>query len=303
MQRIGLLHILITNRRQFVTVNGIESDLTNISCGIPQGSVLGPILFLLYINDFYLCSTIFDFHLFADDANLFCRHKDINILRQNINTELNNVSLWLRSNKLSLNIQKSNFVIFHPPRKKIFCDFQLILENKLLNQEKCIKYLGVFIDSSMSWKSQIQFILTKIKRSVGILSKVRHYVDINVLCNLYYMYALIYPFLIYGIIAWGNTFSTTLQPLFILQKQAICLITFISFHEHSSPTFRKLNIIKLDDLISYHIQCSTLTLARLPGPSEIYPWASKTTLTLADPAIRISGLLIFCRTISFAMRK
>ena len=75
-----------------------------------------------------------------------------------MNTELNNVSMWLLSNKLSLNIQKSSFVIFHPPQKKISCHFQLILENKCLNQEKCIKYLGVFIDSSLTWKSQIQYI-------------------------------------------------------------------------------------------------------------------------------------------------
>ena len=87
-----------------------------------------------------------------------------------------------------------------------------------LNQEKCIKYLGVFIDSSLSWKCQIQYILIKIKRSVGILSKIRYYVDINVLSNLYY--ALTYPFLIYEIIARGNTYSTTLQPLFILQKKS-----------------------------------------------------------------------------------
>ena len=103
----------------------------------------------------------------------------------------------------------------------------------------------------MSWKSQIQYILTKIKRGVGILSKIRYYSGINVPSNLYY--ALIYPFFIYGIIAWGNTYSTTLQPLFILQKRAIRLITFASFHEHSSPIFRKLNIIKLNDLLSYHI--------------------------------------------------
>ena len=113
------------------------------------------------------------------------------------------------------------------------------------------KISGVFIDSSLLWKSQIQYIFTKIKRSVGILSKIRYYVDINVLSNLYY--ALIYPFLIYRKIAWGNTYSTTLQPLFILQKRAIHLMTLTSFHEHSSPILRKLNIIKLDDLISSHI--------------------------------------------------
>ena len=108
----------LSDRQQFVTVNGVKSDLTSISCGIPQGSVLGPILFLLYINDFHLCSALFDFHLFADDANLFYRHKDIKLWQQNINDELKNVSLWLCSNKLSLNIEKSNFVIFHPLQKK-----------------------------------------------------------------------------------------------------------------------------------------------------------------------------------------
>jgi len=88
----------LSDRQQFVTFNGVKSDLTSISCGIPKGSVLGPILFLLYINDFHLWSTLFDFHLFADDANLFYRHKDIKILQQNINDELKNVSLWLCSN-------------------------------------------------------------------------------------------------------------------------------------------------------------------------------------------------------------
>ena len=91
-----------------------------------------------------------------------------------------------------------------------------------------MKYLGVFIDSSLSWKSQIQYILTKIKRSVGILSKIRYYVDINVLSNLYYAFNLF--FLIYGIIAWGNTYSTTPQPLFILKERAIHLMTLTCLH-------------------------------------------------------------------------
>ena len=160
--------------------------------------------------------------------------------------------MWLRSNKLSLNIQKSSFVNLSSSTKK---DFLLILENKCLNQGKvykisrCLHWLKFVMEISDS------SILTKIKRSVGTSSKIRYYVDINVLSNFYY--ALIYPFLIYGIImiALGNTtYSTTLQPLFILQKRAIRLMTFTRFHEHSSPIFRKLKTLnKLDDLISYYI--------------------------------------------------
>ena len=113
----------LKNRKQMVTVNGATSDLVTVPCGIPEGSVLGPILFLLYINDYHKSSSLLDFHLFADDANLFYRHRDIAILRQHINTELKNVNRWLCSNKLSLNIEKSSSVIFHPSQKKISGDF------------------------------------------------------------------------------------------------------------------------------------------------------------------------------------
>ena len=84
-----------------------------MSCGVAQGSVLDPLLFILYINDFHICSNLFEFHLFADDANLFYKHKKLDILQTNINKELSNIGLhdWLCANKLLLNIDKSNYVI------------------------------------------------------------------------------------------------------------------------------------------------------------------------------------------------
>ena len=241
----------LSNRQQTVTVNKITSNPTTISCGIPQGSVLGPVLFLLYINDFNQSSDLFDFHLFADDANLFYRHKSLSILESDINNELVNINTWLCANKLSLNIKKSNFVLFHPPQRKITLQVKLYISGTSLQKENCIKYLGIMIDSNLSWKTQISCISKKIKRSIGILSKLRYYVDLSILIKLYY--ALIYPFLIYGIITWGNTYPTTIQPLSVLQKKAVRIMTFSKFDEHSSPLFKKLNIIKLSDLIKYHI--------------------------------------------------
>ena len=117
------------------------------------------------------------------------------------------------------------------------------MNNKSLRQENCIKYLGMFIDSRLNWKFQIDYIAKTIKRNIGILSKLRYYVDTKILINLYY--ALIYPFLTYGMIVWGCTYQTNLQPLVVLQKKTVRIITFSKFDEHSSPLFKQLEIIKL----------------------------------------------------------
>ena len=91
--------------------------MSSIACGVPQGSVLGPLLFLLYINDFNSSAEGIEFHLFADDSNLFYSHKNLHSLEEKLNHELININEWLRANKLSLNVEKSNFVIFHPYQK------------------------------------------------------------------------------------------------------------------------------------------------------------------------------------------
>ena len=161
----------LSNRQQTVTVNKITSNPTTISCGIPQGSVLGPVLFLLYINDFNQSSDLFDFHLFADDANLFYRHKSLSILESDINNELVNINTWLCANKLSLNIKKSNFVLFHPPQRKITLQVKLYISGTSLQKENCIKYLGIMIDSNLSWKSQISCISKKDQKKYWYLIK------------------------------------------------------------------------------------------------------------------------------------
>ena len=176
------------------------------------------------------------FFLFADDSSLFFDNKSLPILESTINnSQLEHINKWLCVNKLSLNIDKTNFVIFHPPQKKISSSIQLTINNKLLKQTSNFKYLGVVIDSNLNFKAQVLEISKKIKRNIGAISKIRNFVTLDILINLYY--SLIYPFLTYALVAWGNTYNTTVNPLAILQKKIIHLITFSNYQDHTNSSF------------------------------------------------------------------
>ena len=126
----------LSDRNQFVSLHGTNSEYQTLTCGVPQGSVLGPLLFLLYVNDICNCSSILEFHLFADDTNVFLSDTNIQKLELNLNIELGKVSHWLNANKLSLNIEKTSFVIFHPPQRKITYQINLRISNNLIKQDR-----------------------------------------------------------------------------------------------------------------------------------------------------------------------
>ena len=193
--------------------------------------MLGPLLFLLYINDMPKCSNILEFHLFVDDTNLFFNNPNILNLETILNVELEKVSQWLYANKLSLNIDKTSFVVFYSPQRRI-------------------AHLGLIFDSNLNWKPYLHELSKKVSRGIGVLSKIRYYVNRKILHQLYY--SIIYPFLTYGLSIWGNTYSSTLKPLITPQKRAIRIITFSKPDEHSEPLFKELEILKLTDLVTLH---------------------------------------------------
>ena len=212
--------------------------------------MLGPLLFLSYINDMPKCSNILEFHLFGDDSNLFLNSPNILNLETNLNVELEKVSQWLYANKLSLNIEKTSFVVFHSPQRRIAHKLNLSISNTSVKSDNQVKYLGLIFDSNLNWKPYLHELSKKVSRGIGVLSKVRYYVNRNILHQLYC--SIIYIFLTYSLSIWGNTYLSILKPLIILQKRAIRTITFSKPDEQSEPLFKELEILKLTDLVILH---------------------------------------------------
>ena len=177
----------LTDRTQTTQVEASISSKGKILFGFPQVSVLGPLLFLIYVNDIYRVSSKLNFYLFADDTNILYANNNLKSLESVVNEELRKVCEWLNTNKLSLNTSKSNFVIFHPFQRKP--DYNVTLkmyDNDLkiltsLERKHYVKYLGVLIDSHLSWRYHIEYISSKISKGVGIIARLRHFVPTSTL--------------------------------------------------------------------------------------------------------------------------
>ena len=158
--------------------NTVSSKQT-MTCGIPQGSSLGPVLFLIYINDLPNCSNALTFRIFADDTNVFASARDVKVLEKIVNSELKKVKIWCDVTRLSINFSKTNFMIIKSQKKK---DHQVNINIEsadgtinVLQRKQKIKYLGVLLDETMSFNHHISYICTRIARNNGIISKLRHY--------------------------------------------------------------------------------------------------------------------------------
>ena len=165
----------LSNISQCVAVNGAKSDYSKISCGVPQGSILGPLLFSIYINDMHKSvnkSTVFHF---ADDTNLLFSHKNPKELKKTMNKELKLLFEWLCANRLSLNVGKTEFIIFWPPKMNLNDRIVLTLNKSKIYESRKIKYLGLIIDDRLSWKFHINELCKKLNKSIGMLFKIRQY--------------------------------------------------------------------------------------------------------------------------------
>ena len=246
----------LTNRTQKTLFNGTSSTSQNITCGVPQGSVLGPLFFIMYINDIYLTSPKLFFVLFADDTNILISGNNINELQNILNQELKVIQSWLIANKLSLNVGKTKYIIFSTTRKKFNSkNIKIYMNDQELEQVSDIKFLGITIDKHLTWKKHIQTIKTKISRTVGILFKVRDLLNRQSCMTIYN--SLIYSYLNYCNIIWGDACVTAINSLLLIQKRFVRLCTNSEFLAHSYPLFKELKVLTIFDIFKLN-QCEFL---------------------------------------------
>ena len=239
----------LTNRKQIIKYKSEKSESLTIKCGVPQGSVLGPLLFLIYMIDISRSSEILSIILFADDTNLFFSHKNLFTLNETMNRELSKIASWLSANKLSLNIKKTHFIIFKSRGKKSNQHVSIIINNQEIEQVKCTKFLGLYIDDEFTWKYHIDQVASKISKMTGILAKARHYLSLKTLQTIYD--TMVYPYLTYCNIVWASTYPSRLKSLFMLQKKIVRIMTFAKYKENSKPLFLSLKILNIYELNIY----------------------------------------------------
>ena len=242
-----LIKSFLSNRKQYVSINGFNSENLNINCGVPQGSTLGPLLFLIYINDLHLSLKFSTSSHFADDTCLIYSSKNPKTLETNLNYDLKKLNQWLCANRLSLNIDKTKLLIFHSKYNKLQHNIIIKMNDVRLVPSRSVKYLGVYLDDNLSWNIHIKELSKKLSRANGIISKLRHYVPKSTIMQIYY--SLFYSHISYGISVWSLTTQKHIDKILILQKKCVRILNSASFIDHTNPLFIDNRIIKFSDII------------------------------------------------------
>ena len=244
---LDFIRSYLTNRKQFTWAQGISSEIKGISYGVPQGSILGPLLFLIYINDIQYTVKNREIRLFADDTGLFIQDKEPHKLIQKGEIIMAEVVKWFKLNKLELSIGKSNFIIFHGVRKnKVDSITELKIGTETLQRSNTVKYIGVTLDECLSWDQHIDSVCSSLVKYFSVFYNIRNSMNRRIVRIIYY--ACIHSRIKYGIEVYGAASNTKIRKLQILQNKLLKVLTKSNYRHSTDKLHKDLDILKLKDI-------------------------------------------------------
>ena len=227
-------HSYLSSRYQKTVIGQASSTSRQVSVGVPQGSILGPLLFAIYINDLPKVLRNTTVTLFADDTALYCSSQSARDLQTMLNQDLDRLAQWLYEHKLTLNVSKSKFMLIGGPRKlNTLQELTLTIKEKELDRVNSYKYLGVIINENLSWTDHVDYIKIKVSQRLGVLQRIKHLLPRDT--RELFVKAMVLPILDYADVTWGDKSNTTLMnKIQLLQNKAAKLI--LNMPKHSSAT-------------------------------------------------------------------
>lgn len=231
-------------------IGGVHSKIKIINQGVPQGSILGPLLFCIYINDLPDCldSKVI---LYADDTTISISHKSLTTLINLFNKELANVVQWCRLNNLILNPLKTQFMVFKTSQKMLPFIPQVSIDHHFIPASDCVCFLGIKLDPYLKFTNHILYVKQKTAFGIRTLIKSRPFFSLEALLSLYF--AFVHSHISYGITSWGNTYNSHLSSVQHIQNQAIRIITYSSFYSNATPLLQANCILTVSGLFNFHL--------------------------------------------------
>lgn len=261
---LKLIKSYLADRMQFVCIDGHSSTTKPIISGVPQGSILGPFLFNIFVNDIVNITSEAKFVNYADDTTLLFTAENVDLLFESANLALSKLNVWSRINSLQINVAKTKAVLFRPKSKLVNITKHIVINSTRIEIVNAFKLLGVTFSENMSWDDHINYVTSKLSQIVGILNRNRYVLPTNVKLLIYN--SLFYSHLIYGHLVWGKTTIANLDKINILQKKAVRAIANVDFDHPTANLFKKFHIISIYSLYDYRLS-TTLKVEEIRNTS------------------------------------